>query len=456
MKYLVESVYDKLGLIDQFADSDADLLAILNGTAEAPGLFASQGHNAEAANTISQWLEIQANSMRTVSMGDVQRRYQDIPYGWREIDIAALVARLIAQNKVVIKYGGATVNKDDRRLVDLLRKRSDIDKAVVTRREAPSESLMRQSRDFLREYLNTMDIPQGEDDLVQFIKRAFESKRDHYQKLLERYTIHVYPEKGLLTDARNSMSDVLNQSGDNVALLKHIVKHQDDLLDLEEDLENLEQFFKSQADVYDSACAEIDTLDKEADYLATDPVLEQAWQTIKTILSMDKPYTRIGELPELCRQLKDGHATLLAEKKSQIIADIEQCETDVQQFAASSGYEGSLLSDAKGYFFLKHSSAEKANLLFDLDAIQAQTQSRKEYYYNQITTAMAQPPIDDTDGCSKIAEQPLQPPKITNVARAELCPVKRLGSKAEIDTYVESIRAKLYKAMADGDGVQIG
>lgn len=456
MKYLAESVYDKLGLIDQFADSDADILAILNGTADAPGLFAGHEHNAEAANTISQWLEIQASSMRTVSMGDVQRRYQDIPYGWREIDIAALVARLIAQNKVVIKYGGATVSKDDRRLVDLLRKRSDIDKAVVTRREAPSESLMRQSRDFLREYLNTMDIPQGEDDLVQFIKRAFESKRDHYQKLLEQYNTHTYPEKDLLTNAQNSMSDVLNQSGDNVALLKHIVKHQDDLLDLEEDLENLEQFFKSQRDVYDSARVEIVTLDKEADYLAADPALEQAWKTIKTILDMEKPYARIGELPELCRQLKDGHAALLTAKKTQTIATIEQCVADVQQFAAASGYEGSLLSDAKGYFFLKHGLADKATLLFDLDAIQAQTQSKKEHYYTQITAAMAQPPFNGNDGGSKIAEQPPQPSKITNVARAELCPVKRLQSKAEIDTYVESIRAKLYKAMAEGDGVQIG
>ncbi len=44
-------------------------------------------------------------------MGDVQRRYGAIPYGWREIDIAALVARLISQQKISIKYGGAIVER---------------------------------------------------------------------------------------------------------------------------------------------------------------------------------------------------------------------------------------------------------------------------------------------------------------------------------------------------------
>ena len=30
------------------------------------------------------------------TMGDIQKRYQDIPYGWREIDIAAVMAMLIS------------------------------------------------------------------------------------------------------------------------------------------------------------------------------------------------------------------------------------------------------------------------------------------------------------------------------------------------------------------------
>lgn len=455
MKYLIESVYSKLQLIDQFAESDADILAILNGSADTSGLFASHAHNTEAMNEISQWLELQASSMRTVSMSDVQHRYQKEPFGWREIDIAALVARLIAQNKVTIKYGGANVAKEEHRLVDLLRKRSEIDKAIITRRVAPSEALMRKSTEFLREYLNTMDIPQGEDDLVAFVKSTFEQKRDHYQKLLDQYTTHAYPEKNLLTQARDMTIDVLSQSGDNVALLNRMVQRQDDLLDMSEDLEDLEQFFASQKSVFDSAADTLQNFDKERDYLSNEPELADALETIGTILAMEKPYRRIGELPALVQQLKNGHITLLAEKKVQVLTEIAQCEQDVLHYAKENACDDEkILKDAKSYYFLKHSMAEKSSSLMELDAVLTQIQSKKDAYYQHITAAVTTPPVETGD--DQVAEELPHPPKIINVSRAELCRVKRLNSREDIDVYVESIRAALYQAIDQGDGVQIG
>ena len=184
---LVESVYSKLNMVNHFVESDADILAILNGSADADlSLVGSGTNNEDALNEISQWLELKSVGP-TISMGDVQRRYQAIPYGWKEIDIAALIARLIAQQKISIKYGGAVVAKDDRRLVDYLRKKSEVDKAVVARRIAPSEDLMRKSISFLRDYLGAMDIPSDEDGLVRFVLNTFETKLAHYQGLLDQY-----------------------------------------------------------------------------------------------------------------------------------------------------------------------------------------------------------------------------------------------------------------------------
>jgi hypothetical protein len=89
-----------------------------------------------------------------------------MPYGWREVDIAALIARLIISQKIEIRYGGAVVSKDDRNLVGYLRKKSEIDKATVSRRIAPSEELMRKCVGFLRDWLGQMGIPEDEDGLI--------------------------------------------------------------------------------------------------------------------------------------------------------------------------------------------------------------------------------------------------------------------------------------------------
>ena len=296
---LVESVYSKLNMVNHFVESDADILAILNGSADADlSLVGSGANNEDALNEISQWLELKSVGP-TISMGDVQRRYQAIPYGWKEIDIAALVARLIAQQKISIKYGGAVVAKDDRRLVDYLRKKSEVDKAVVARRIAPSEDLMRKSISFLRDYLGAMDIPSDEDGLVRFVLNTFETKLAHYQGLLDQYAQNRYPEKEQVTTARDLAQDILSQRKDNVALLNRMVQKQDDLLDSSEDMEGVELFFKSQRTVFDEAVKQMNRVSRERDYFSTEPDTQEVFRTISGILAMPKPYNRIGELPEL-------------------------------------------------------------------------------------------------------------------------------------------------------------
>ena len=49
----------------------------------------------------------------------------------------------------------------------------------------------------------------------------------------------------------------------------------------------------------------------------------------------------------------------------------------------------------------------------------------------------------------------IKPKKITTLRRYDLCGVKRLQSKEEVDKYVEGIREKLYQALEKCDGVQV-
>ena len=95
MSDLIESVYTKLGYIRKNYDSDAELLQILNGSKQMT-LAGTESPNAEAIKELLQYLEIQKERQLPTSMGDLQKRFQAIPYGWSEIDIAAIVAELIA------------------------------------------------------------------------------------------------------------------------------------------------------------------------------------------------------------------------------------------------------------------------------------------------------------------------------------------------------------------------
>ena len=454
---LVESVYSKLNMVNKFVESDADILAILNGADNETIAFSGLGaNNEDALNEISQWLELQNSKMLSTSMGDVQRRYSAIPYGWREIDIAALVARLISQQKISIKYGGAIVGKDERRLVDYLRKKSEIDKAVVTRRIAPSEDLMRKSVSFLRDYLGAMDIPSDEDGLIRFVLDTFTGKQEHYQKLMDdAYAQFRYPEKEVVTKARDLMSDVLSQRKDNVALLSRMVQKQEDLLDTAEDMEGVELFFKSQRTVYDEARRHMDRVSKERDYFAADAETQDVFRAIATVLSMPKPYSRIGELPELIGMVKAAYNGLLDMKKEEVAENIRQCMQDVHQLASEARDASTLLRQADDYFVSKRDAAKEASSITELDAMITQLLNYKDNICRRMEIMVASKDAPAPVNNAQTGAAAPKPPKITSVRRYDLCSVKRLQTKEDIDKYVEGIREKLMKTLESCDGVQI-
>ena len=461
MRGLVESVYSKLNMVNKFVESDADILSILNGTDNETIAFTGLGaNNEDALNEISQWLELQNTKMLNTSMGDVQRRYSAIPYGWREIDIAALIARLISQQKISIKYGGAIVAKDERRLVDYLRRKSEIDKAVVTRRIAPDEALMRKSINFLRDYLGAMDIPSDEDGLIRFVIDTFETKQKHFQGLLDNfYSKQRYPEKERVVAARDLMNDVLSQRKDNVALLKRMVQKQDDLLDSVEDLEQVEQFFKSQRVVFDDALALMERISKERDYFVADAATMETIRKISSILAMPKPYNSIGDLPDLTKAVRDAYAQLLDMKKEEVAENIRQCMQDVHQLASEARDAATLLHQADDYFAGKRETAKAATSVTELDAMITQLLNYKDTVCKRMEFMVASQqqshqPSSNNNGSSTPAPTP-KPQKITTVRRYDLCSVKRLQSKEDIDQYIEGIRVKLYKTLENCDGVQI-
>lgn len=462
MKGLVESAYTKLNMVNCFAESDADILAILNGSDNGQTAMAGTGvNNEDALNEVSQWLELQNQRRLSTSMGDVQRRYQAIPYGWREIDIAALIARLIAQQKISIKYGGALVGKDERRLVDYLRRKSENDNAVVARRIAPSEDLMRKSIAILRDYSGAMDIPSDEDGLIRFVLDTLTQKQDHYQRLLDTvYSEFRYPEKEVVAKARDLMNDVLSQRRDNVALLNRMVQRQDDLLDCAEDMESVEFFVTSQRSVYDEARRLMDRVNKERDYFASDSDALDVFHAIATILAMPKPYNRIVELPELIQKVKMAYSRLMDLKKDEVAESIRQCMQDIHQLANEARNAKDLLHQADDYFVGKREAAKNATSLIDLDAMTTQLLNYKDMICRrmEVMTATRREQTNPVGSCSaQTAPSAPAPssPRITTLRRYDLCPVKRLQSKEDVEKYVDGIREKLLKTLENCDGVQV-
>lgn len=101
LRYLVVNLYRELDQMEVLADSESDISTILTGKAgNLQGLEDNQG----ALALVEDYLTMQHARNLPTSMHDIRVRFSAIPYGWREVDIAALVARLVVAQKATVKY----------------------------------------------------------------------------------------------------------------------------------------------------------------------------------------------------------------------------------------------------------------------------------------------------------------------------------------------------------------
>ena len=455
LEYLVSHVYSELSLIEKNADTDADIIEILTGADNMmPGMEPNRG----AATKIEEYLEMQAMKNLPTSMADIQSRYSAIPYGWKEIDIAAVVARLIYDQKVTIKYAGSTIQPDNPKLPDMLRKKSEIGKTSISKRQMITATKMRAVKEMLREYFDVMDVPDDEDGLVAFVVQKFTDLKDHYLELKGRYEGHKYPEQNLVFASIEQLDKILSQRKDNIALIDAILKEEDNLFDNKEKMQRVEGFFKNQVQVFDAAVKMEEDLKNDLNYLRKEEEANEALNQIRliTVVQSDPKsiYRRIPELNGLMDKVREGHGRLLDDKRAELLEIIRQCMEEVHTLSNGDASCMELVKKGDIFFDQQKGKIQELQSLALLDGLVPQIWSYKDDLCDHIEIAKKPPePVQP-----KKPDAPVKPaPKkvIKTVYRQAAFPAKTLESQEDIDAYVERMRSYLTAMMKDCDGIKL-
>lgn len=455
LEYLVSHVYSDLSLIGKNVDTDADVIEILTGAENImPGMEPNRG----AAAKIEEYLEMQAMKNLPTSMADIQSRYSAIPYGWKEIDIAAVVARLIYDQKVTIKYAGSTIQPDNPKLPDMLRKKSEIGKTSISKRQMITATKMRAVKELLREYFDVMDVPDDEDGLVAFVVQKFGELKDHYIELKGRYEGHKYPDQSLVAASIEQMEKVLSQRKDNIALIDAILKEEDNLFDNKEKMQRVEGFFKNQVQVFDAAVKMEDDLRNDLHYLSKETEANDALNQIRLITVVENDpkniYRRIPELNGLMEKVREGHGRLLDSKRAELLEIVRQCMAEVHTLSDGNVDCAELVRKADTYFDQQKKKLSELQSLALLDGLVPQIWSYKDDICDRIETAK-QPPKPVEKKQSDTPAKPAPKKVIKNVYRQMAFPAKTLESQEDIDAYVERMRSYLTAMMKDCDGITL-
>lgn len=461
LDYLVSTVYNKLELVHKHYDdkfAEANLKDLFQGKGERAAAFEYE-ENYDAAKEVDDYLERQRRQNLRVTMNDLQKRFTTIPYGWSLNDILAVLGLLTGYQKITIKNSGNTIRSNDPKILDFLSLRSEVGKTEICKRISVNPSTIKEVLDFLRDYFDEMDIPNDEDGLADYIVKAFGKQQDHYKDLLNKYNGHHYPDKNAVLGTVHLLSEILSQQKDNTALFTKIIDKEDELYDSRELLSKVEDFFTNQVSLFNSADHLVKSLEPDKNALEGISDAHEDLKQIQRILDVDVPrydYRQIPKLNDLMSDLEEIHDKLLAEKRNELNAIIQDCRGEIHSKMEDSrehdvAKEISDQADRK-YEKIKE-DIRNTRVLAYFALFENQIIENKDFAVKQLDQLNKPKPV--VDPSPKPSAVTPKPRTVKSIDRRLVFNQTVIKNKEDISSYLQQVKEKLEQLLEDSDEVDI-
>lgn len=476
---LTRAIYTKADYVGSPVEGEGDVKSILLGSYQQ----SIAGSNDRALQDMELFLEAQAQTHSPTSVADIRRRYTAVPYGWRDMDVAALLARLALDQKITIERSGVQLGLRDPKMLAALTKPSEREATQVRKRERLDESVLLPARRLLKELTEQISVPDDEDGLVNAVTCYLEETAEALKGLLaDEYRHAAYPGKDVVVQGEKLIGEVLAQGGNPRSLLKAFRAHDGELQDFAEDYQQVQGFFPNQQRIYDQALQLVKDMEGETDYVA-DQQAADALRQVQSILAMDAPYRQIQNLPGLMGTVRDAHGAVLSQHKRELMDRIAEARAYLLGYADERQAPGDFAGRIERDLTVRREEASKATSIVRLEALASQVGKYRDDMVVDIDEALERrkaqaeaaaaaaaaasapaapaartgdfPPASEVR-TTHVAAAPAQPrPKTKELRRSDVCPPTKLATDQDVEAYVQQIREKLLSAVHEYGSVRL-
>ena len=442
LKLLVESVYNKLSYVQQFMDSDQDIEDILNQNLEQFTIMGSgEELNQLALDEISNYIDLQDIMHLQITMKNILDKFEDAPYGWREIDIAGMVATLFKQQKICLLYQGAFLETTAKAIPNYLRKKTEVEKLLIKKRVSLDETLLKTAREIGKDLFNAVNLPADEDGLIrELLARIAEKKKQIENDYLKYYESRKYPGEDLIRQGLTIFEELEKHQSDHTTLLNKLKEYQEDLLEWDENMKMIHNFFKNQRVIYDKGQNMLKRIEDNQSYLQETEFLEKT-ADLQAIIADPVPYPRITQIPDLTAWLDKqfGERLNLHKENSRtaVQKDHEQLEKALLQYGLVNGEREKFTTDIDNWYKDKYKYIDDSAGFERLDAAITQSANYRDKMLGEIEKAIAAKQEKSAGGGGGGGS--IDEPEYHVLELKEIAPVDVLRTEEDVDNYVNNL-----------------
>ncbi|MFC5559065.1 BREX system P-loop protein BrxC [Ureibacillus thermophilus] len=462
LKRLVESVYTKLGYIKEHLQDANQLLLMIRENNQQFTLDEQLGTdpNELAKKEIYEFIDLQEQINKQVRVKIIYDRFQGKPYGWKQLDIAGILTKLLKEQRIRIRYNSAYLEpeRDTNELMTVFGKINEADKAIITKRVKVDEALLRTAKRVCKEVFNKTDLADDEDGLIKDIRQLIEKQINEINAYKARYEGRKYPGLSLLNKGLEYFGQFTNQL-DNVSFFTKLKELEDDLADWEEDMIYVKSFFgTNQKEIFDQGLKALSKFEDNKAYLIGQEV-EEAMNKLREILQNPIPYKQIKDIPELIHILEQQINFVLQEKKENARKKLQADYEELSLLANQYGVSNNTKQRVEDYYNELNTNLENYTDIFKVDATITQSAAFKEKMLIHIERERLEWERKQTDNGGTVVEPPIaaieQAPKKQQVKLSQLVSIKTLRNEEDVDKYIHTLSNKLKQIIKENKHIEL-
>ncbi|MBM7605945.1 hypothetical protein JOC75_003973 [Metabacillus crassostreae] len=461
---LVDNVYTKLNYVKEHLENERALISILASDDEQLSFedTLKVNPNELAKREVSDFISLQDDLKKQVRVKILFDRFGDKPYGWKTLDVAGMIANLLKEQRIRIRYNAEYLESEDsvNTLVTVLTKTQEADKAIVLKRVKVDDQLIKTAKSICKDVFNKTDLADDEDGLLKDIRLLVEKQIDEIKGYKARYEGRKYPGMSLL-DKGLEYFEQFHNGLDNVSYFTKLKELEDDLLDWEEDIFYVKSFFGTdQKKIFDDGLAAIRKYDENKSYLIGAEV-EQTIEKLQSILQDSIPYKKIKDIPELIHAMDEQINAVLNEKRDNAHKKLKDDSDYLSLLTSQYGVSNDTKERVNRYYQELNASVDTFIDIYKVDATVSQSTSFKEKMEVHIEGEISEwkrkkDEEQKNRPGGEVVDPPVPPvdPTIQPVKVTKLVNVKTLATEDDVDKYINALSSKLKQIIKENKQIE--
>ena len=451
LEYLIRNAYPKMSYIKHLhPNPQHEIQSVLraNDIEKIRLELDTPEANPEAIKELRNYIDLCTKTSKQMVLRDLlDKPYGGRPYGWPELEVVLLVARLAVLKEIVLLVDAAPLPLD--KAYEHLTSSSRQRKVIITQRESAGGELIKQAQ-ALGKALFAHQGPNEEEGLFQFLHQQLSSLRESLVGFYPLADTGNYPGLEEIEGGLGTLRKLVDETN-SLRFLKRFNENANALHDLAEDIRELNDFYTTQRHSWEMLRRTVEMLRPNQMQLQADSVAGPAYARLEDILATKRPYGLLHEVATLEHKVREVNDQLVGKARDAAVVQIQTLMSRITGELDKAAASDALTKKTTRTFDQLLDTATQATSIAHIMQAQQAAEPAYDLALTAIEKELAERQAESGQGNDTT-------PKVKRrrvIKATALCTTEFIETQEEMDAFLSKLRTELKDALDNDERVQI-